>query len=51
MVEVAQARRPRGTIARLLDATDNSETSAPAPAEGLSLMQVEYPDALYDRET
>jgi tRNA pseudouridine38-40 synthase len=51
MVEVAQARRPRGTIARLLEAPDNADTSAPAPAEGLSLLEVRYPDALYLSES
>lgn len=47
MVEVAQARRPRGEIARLLVAADNADTPAPAPPQGLSLMQVRYPDALF----
>ena len=47
MVEVAQGRRPRGTIARLLEAPDNADTSAPAPAQGLSLCEVSYPAALY----
>lgn len=47
MVAVAQGRRPRGTIARLLVAPDNSGTSAPAPAHGLSLREVTYPAALY----
>jgi tRNA pseudouridine38-40 synthase len=47
MVEVAQGRRPRGTIARLLGLPHNRETSAPAPAEGLSLREVRYPRHLY----
>ena len=47
MIEVAQGRRPRGTIARLLVAPDNAETSAPAPAQGLSLRQVVYPASCY----
>ena len=47
MVEVAQGRRPRGTIARLLVAPDNSGTPAPAPAHGLSLREVTYPSELY----
>jgi tRNA pseudouridine38-40 synthase len=47
MIDVAQGRRPRGTIARLLVAPDNTETSAPAPAHGLSLRQVVYPAACY----
>jgi tRNA pseudouridine38-40 synthase len=47
MVEVAQGRKPRGTVARLLGASDNRETSAPAPAQGLSLREVTYPSTLY----
>ncbi len=48
MVDVARGRRPRGTIARLLVAPDNRETSPPAPAQGLSLREVTYPAACYD---
>lgn len=47
MVEVAQGRRPRGTVARLLATRHNAETAAPAPACGLSLHDVVYPAALY----
>jgi tRNA pseudouridine38-40 synthase len=47
MVEVAQGRRPRGSIARLLTLAHNAETAAPAPAHGLSLHQVVYPSTLY----
>ncbi|MEQ1689922.1 MAG: tRNA pseudouridine(38-40) synthase TruA [Gemmatimonas sp.] len=47
MVEVAQGRRPRGSIARLLTVAHNAETSAPAPAHGLSLHEVVYPPTLY----
>jgi tRNA pseudouridine38-40 synthase len=47
MIEVAQGRRPRGTIARLLVAPDNTGTPAPAPAHGLSLRAVTYPADLY----
>ena len=50
MVEVGQGKRPRGTLARLLKADANSETSAPAPAHGLSLHQVIYPATLYETE-
>jgi len=50
MVEVAQGRRPQGTIARLLEAPDNTDTSAPAPSEGLSLYEVSYPAPLYSTE-
>ncbi len=47
MVEVAQGRRPRGTIARLLTVAHNAETAAPAPAHGLSLHEVVYPPTFY----
>lgn len=47
MVEVAQGRRSRGEIARLLAAPDNAGTPAPAPPQGLSLIQVRYPDTLF----
>ena len=47
MVEVAQGRRPRGTIARLLTLEHNADTSAPAPPHGLSLFEVRYPQTLY----
>jgi len=47
MVEVAQGRRPRGTVARLLTLARNAETSAPAPAHGLALHQVVYPSTIY----
>ena len=50
MVDVGLGRRPRGTIARLLAASTNSGTSAPAPAHGLSLYQVTYPDTFYEIE-
>jgi tRNA pseudouridine38-40 synthase len=51
MIDVALGRRPRGTIARLLVAPDNADTSAPAPAHGLSLRQVTYPASLYAGES
>jgi tRNA pseudouridine38-40 synthase len=47
MIDVAQGRRPRGSIARLLVAPDNTETSPPAPAHGLSLREVVYPVSCY----
>ena len=47
MIEVAQGRRPRGTISRLLTLAHNAETAAPAPAHGLSLHEVVYPPTLY----
>ena len=47
MVDVATGKRPPGTVARLLAATDNHGTSAPAPAHGLSLRAVRYPDTFF----
>ncbi len=47
MIDVALGRRPRGTIARLLVAPDNADTSPPAPAHGLSLREVTYPASCY----
>jgi len=51
MVEVAHGRRPRGTIARLLELPHNRETAAPAPASGLSLRNVIYPPGSYHVDT
>ncbi len=47
MVSVAQGRRAKGTVPRLLALSHNSETSPPAPAVGLSLRAVSYPSELY----
>lgn len=47
MVEVAQGRRAPGTVATLLQATDNRDVSPPAPACGLYLERVSYPTTLY----
>lgn len=47
MIDVALGRRPRGTIARLLVASGNRDTPAPAPPQGLSLRQVIYPASCY----
>lgn len=47
MVDVAQGRRPPGTVARLLTVAHNTETAAPAPAAGLSLHEVVYPSTLF----
>lgn len=49
MVDAARGRRDPGDVARLLDASDNSETSAPAPAHALVLERVTYPPELYVR--
>ena len=47
MMDVAMGRRPAGTIASLLHATDNSDASVPAPPHGLYLERVTYPASLY----
>ena len=47
MIDVGLGRRPRGSIARLLTATDNLETSRIAPAHALTLRAVRYPATLY----
>ena len=47
MFEVASGRRDPDTMARLLAATTNDDVSAPAPARGLVLERVLYPEALY----
>lgn len=47
MVEVATGRRPMGAIAALLDASDNSNTSPPAPPHGLFFESVTYPQSVY----
>ncbi|MEP6763871.1 MAG: tRNA pseudouridine(38-40) synthase TruA [Gemmatimonadaceae bacterium] len=47
LIDVGQGRRPRGTIARLLTAPDNLDTSSLAPSRGLTLRRVFYPSDLY----
>jgi len=47
MLDVAAGRRPAADVPRLLGATDNSETSPPAPAHALFLEAVTYPPDLY----
>jgi tRNA pseudouridine38-40 synthase len=47
MVDIALHRRPLSDFAVLLAATDNQAASAPAPPQGLYLMAVRYPAALY----
>ena len=47
MIDVGLGRRPRGTIARLLTATDNLDTSSIAPSHALTLRAVRYPPELY----
>ena len=47
MMDVASGRRELDDVRRLLDAPDNREVSAPAPAHALFLERVEYPRDLY----
>jgi tRNA pseudouridine38-40 synthase len=47
MVDAASGRREPDRISTLLNATDNRETSAPAPARALFLDVVRYPADLY----
>lgn len=47
MVDIALDRRPADDMQRLLAAADNQAASPPAPPEGLYLMAVQYPNALY----
>ena len=47
MVDIGLNRRPESDMARLLDRRDNSETSAPAPAAGLSFLSARYPDDVF----
>lgn len=43
MVDIGLARRPESDMARLLTTSHNAETSAPAPAEGLSFVSASFP--------
>lgn len=47
MMDVATGRRDPGSMAALLDASDNREVSPPAPPHALFLERVAYPDHLY----
>jgi tRNA pseudouridine38-40 synthase len=47
MLDVASGRRPLDDVTKLLDATDNQDVSAPAPANALFLDAVKYPAELY----
>jgi tRNA pseudouridine38-40 synthase len=48
LVDVGMMRRPPGDVDRLLAGDPTLETSAPAPARGLFLASVRYPDGAYD---
>ncbi len=47
MLDVASGRRPASDMTKLLDARDNEDVSAPAPAKALFLDAVQYPAELY----
>jgi tRNA pseudouridine38-40 synthase len=47
MLDIASGRRPLADLARLLDASDNSDVSPPAPPHALFLDRVSYPAKLY----
>jgi tRNA pseudouridine38-40 synthase len=46
LVDVARGRRPLEDVPRLLENDPDLTTSPPAPAEGLFLSHVEYPDSV-----
>ncbi|HEY3935235.1 MAG TPA: tRNA pseudouridine(38-40) synthase TruA [Gemmatimonadales bacterium] len=45
MIDIGLGRRPVADMAALLARRDNSETSPPAPAAGLSFVSARYPDS------
>lgn len=47
MVDIALERRPATDFALLLTSSDNQETSAPAPPQGLYFARVEYPASAF----
>jgi tRNA U38,U39,U40 pseudouridine synthase TruA len=47
MIETAAGNRAADSVSALLTATDNLQTSAPAPANALFLDAVVYPRDLY----
>ncbi|MGH7652476.1 MAG: tRNA pseudouridine(38-40) synthase TruA [Gemmatimonadaceae bacterium] len=47
MLEIGEGKRPPGAIAQLLEQSDNSQVSPPAPPHALFLDRVEYPKELY----
>jgi tRNA pseudouridine38-40 synthase len=47
MLEVGQGKRDTGIVAELLEQSDNSQVSPPAPPHALFLDRVEYPRHLY----
>ena len=51
MVEVGLDRRPLADVEALLERHDNSETSPPAPPQGLYFVAATYPATLYADQT
>ena len=47
MVDIGLGRRPENDMAALLARSDNSDTSPPAPAAGLSFLSARYPDTVF----
>ncbi|MEO5799068.1 MAG: tRNA pseudouridine(38-40) synthase TruA [Gemmatimonadales bacterium] len=47
MVDIGLGRRPESDMARLLTLPHNAETSAPAPAAGLSFVEATYPNSIF----
>lgn len=47
MVDIGLGRRPESDMARLLALPHNAETSAPAPAAGLTFVAADYPDDFF----
>jgi tRNA U38,U39,U40 pseudouridine synthase TruA len=47
MLEIGEGKRPPGAIDELLEQSDNSQVSPPAPPHALFLDRVEYPKDLY----
>jgi tRNA pseudouridine38-40 synthase len=50
MVDVGLGRRPPADLKSLLTRTDNSATSPPAPAAGLTFVSATYPDSCFEGE-
>lgn len=47
MIEIASGRRPLEDMEHLLASSDNSDTSPPAPAQGLFFLAADYPSRWY----
>ncbi|MGE5090617.1 MAG: tRNA pseudouridine(38-40) synthase TruA [Bacillota bacterium] len=47
MVDIGLGRRPIGDMTRLVESTDNADTSPPAPPEGLYFVSALYPPSAF----